>query len=119
MVMVQVLGSHLSVVATLLRGNYDAKLDWPFEGDIRVELLNWKVDKSHHSNTILFNRYNDPDGTSTSRVTEQKTATGLIRAQFISHTALVPTENTEYLLEVAGQSSQCWGNPPVDGHNQH
>ena len=93
------IGSHLSVVATLLRGNYDAKLDWPFEGDIRVELLNWKVDKSHHSNTILFNRYNDPDGTSTSRVTEQKTATGLIRAQFISHTALVPTENTEYLLD--------------------
>ena len=34
------------------RGEYDNELEWPFEGDIRVELLNWRADKNHHSDTI-------------------------------------------------------------------
>ena len=70
-------GSHLSVYAQLMRGEYDNELEWPFEGDIRVELLNWRADKNHHSDTIDFNRYTDPDGTYTSRVTDRETATGL------------------------------------------
>ena len=45
-------GSHLSVYAQLMRGEYDNELEWPFEGDIRVELLNWRADKNHHSHTI-------------------------------------------------------------------
>ena len=40
-----------------MRGEYDNELEWPFEGDIRVELLNWRADKNHHSDTISFNRY--------------------------------------------------------------
>ena len=61
-------GSHLSVYARLMRGEYDNELEWPFEGDIRVELLNWREDKNYHSYTINFNRYKDLDGTSTSRL---------------------------------------------------
>ena len=45
-------GTHLSVYAQLMRGEYDNELEWPFEGDIRVELLNWRADKNHHSYTI-------------------------------------------------------------------
>ena len=30
-------GSHLSVSAQLMRGEYDNDLDWPFEGDIRLQ----------------------------------------------------------------------------------
>ena len=49
-------GSHLSVYTTLMRGEYDNEiLEWPFRGDIRVELLNWRADKNHHSDTITFN----------------------------------------------------------------
>ena len=88
-------GTHLSVYAQLMRGEYDNKLEWPFEGDIRVELLNWRADKNHHSYTCYFNRYDD--GTSTYRLTNQETATGLGISQFISHTDLAPTTNTEYL----------------------
>ena len=47
-------GTHLSVYAQLMRGEYDNELEWPFEGDIRVELLNWRADKNHHSDTIPF-----------------------------------------------------------------
>ena len=92
-------GSHISVYAALMRGEYDNELEWPFKGDIRVELLNWKEDKNHHSSTIPFNRYTDLDSTHSYRVTEQETATGFGYHQFISHTDLAPTTNTEYLRD--------------------
>ena len=88
--------SYLSVYAALMRGEYDDELEWPFEGDIRVELLNWRADKNHHSDIILFNKYNDK---STSRVTNEKTGRDVGRPQFISHTDLAPTTNTEYLRD--------------------
>ena len=92
-------GTHLSVFAQLMRGEYDNELEWPFEGDIRVELLNWRADKNHHSYTFQLNRYTDPDHKSTYRVTDQDTATGYGNPRFISHTDLAPTTNTEYLRD--------------------
>ena len=93
-------GSHLSVYAQLMRGEYDNELEWPFEGDIRVELLNWRADKNlHHSGRIDFNRYSDPDGKRSSRVTNKETANSFGKPQFISHTDLTPTTNTEYLRD--------------------
>ena len=92
-------GSHLSIAAQLMRGEYDDDLEWPFEGDIRIELLNWRADKNHHSHTIHFNRYTDPDSTHSSRVTDQEAGTGLGEPQFISHTDLASTTNTEYLRD--------------------
>ena len=89
-------GSYLSVYAQLMRGEYDNKLAWPFEGDIRVELLNWRQEKDHHSYTIWFNRYNVKYS---SRVIKQETAICFGSPQFISHTDLAPTTNTEYLLD--------------------
>ena len=91
--------SHLSVYAQLMRGEYDNELEWPLEGDVRVELLNWREDKNHCSLVIDFNRYSDYDGICTSRLTDQETATGLGEPQFISLTDLVSTTNTEYLCD--------------------
>ena len=94
--------SYVSVYAALMRGEYDEELEWPFEGDIRVEIVNWKEDKNHYAKTIAFNRYYDLDGKITSRVTciitDQDTETGTGFFQFISHTALAPTATTNYLL---------------------
>ena len=87
-------GTHISVGGIVMRGEYDNELEWPFEGDIRVELLNWRTDKNHHSDTIHFNRYSIQYS---SRVFDQETATGIGKPQFISHTDLAPTTNTEYL----------------------
>ena len=92
-------GSHLSVYAQLMRGEYDNELEWPFEGDLRVELLNWREDKNHHSYLIHFNKYNNPDGKYSSLLTDQETATGYGAPQFISLTDLVSTTNTEYLCD--------------------
>ena len=84
-------GSHLSVYAQLMRGEYDNELEWPFEGEIRVELLNWREDKNHHSHIINF--------TCTSRLTDQETAPSLGEPHFISLTDLASTTNTEYLRD--------------------
>ena len=89
-------GTHLSVYGQLMRGKYDNELEWPFEGDIRVELLNWRADKNHHSYTCCFNRYSSKYS---SRVADQETGIGFGEHQFISHTDLAPTTNTEYLRD--------------------
>ena len=92
-------GSHLSVYAVLMRGDYDSELEWPFEGDIRVELLNWRAENNHNQylHNFPFNRHSSPKGKSTSHVINRETAIGIGSPQFISHTDLAPTTNTEYL----------------------
>ena len=88
--------SHLSIDSQLVRGKFDNELEWPFEGDIRVELLNWREDKNHHSKTIEYTKLIDPKF---SRVTTHfKTATSIGDDHFISHTDLVSTK-TEYLCD--------------------
>ena len=79
-----------------MRGEYDNELEWPFEGDIRVELLNWRADKNHHSYTCCFNRYSDAEILLVSLIKRLQLVTGI---QFISHTDLAPTTNTEYLRD--------------------
>ena len=93
-------GSHLSVYAQLMGGEYDDELEWPFVGDMRVELLNWREDKNHYSYIIPFNRSTDPDGKYTSRVTDRDNRVSIGRPNVISHADLASsTTNTEYLCE--------------------
>ena len=42
-------GTHVSMGATLMRGEHDQHLPWPFTCDIIFELLNWRKDDKHHS----------------------------------------------------------------------
>ena len=91
---------HISLYASLLKGDNDASLDWPFCGDVVVELLNWRQDANHHSHTISFHervhikdsgRVLVGDGTSSSRGTDS----------FISHDSLAHSHstNTKYLQD--------------------
>ena len=92
-------GSYLSVYAQLMKGEYDNNLKWPFEGDIRVEIINWKEDKNHHSDTICFNRYNHTVSRWNSyRLSIRKTATSFGHPQYMSHSELEPTIDTNYFL---------------------
>ncbi len=45
-------GSHVSVFAPIVKGRYDAELNWPFSGTVTFTLLNQLEDKNHHSKTI-------------------------------------------------------------------
>ena len=62
--------THVSVCVTIIIGEYDSELNWPFEGDIIVELINWRVDKNHLSHTIVFDDHTDPKFSS--RVTDSR-----------------------------------------------
>ena len=44
--------THLSVYVTILRGEYDDKLQWPFKGVIVVEMYNWILKKWTYSMSI-------------------------------------------------------------------
>ena len=96
-------GTHISISVFLMRGDYDNILQWPFEGDIVVELLNWKEDNHHQrGNTIDFSKCSDPDGSRTSRVTKEEYApVSRSNNRFVSHSSLVfdPDTNTEYLQD--------------------
>ena len=95
--------THISIFANLMRGDYDNNLQWPFEGDIVFDLLNWREDSHHcHGDTIHLNKHKDPDGSISNRVTDGEHASkalGIIL--FISHSSLLynPDTNTEYLQD--------------------
>ena len=89
----------VSVYTHLMRGEYDCDLEWPFEGDISVQICNWREDKNHHLRIINLNKNTDEDGTSTFRLIDKETAIGHGSPDFIMHTDLTYniTTNTEYL----------------------
>ena len=96
-------GTHISIYARLMKGDHDNNLQWPFEGDIVIEILNWRENNSHYcGDTIRLNRYNDSDGSITSRVTKGEYVPKLWgNICFISHSSLLynPDKNTEYLQD--------------------
>ena len=100
-------GSHLSVHAEPAREEYD---DEPFEGDIQIELLNWKdthtEDKNHHSVILCFNRLShtvhrvtsqDNSTSSTVQFIASSTCSGQ-PDKFLSHANLAPTTKAKYLV---------------------
>ena len=48
-------GSHVSVFACFLPGEYDDFLQWPFEGDVIIDVLNWREDRHHFRKAITLN----------------------------------------------------------------
>ena len=47
---------YLSCGLALLPGEYDDALEWPFKGEVTVELLNQKEDKDHRKTTFNYNK---------------------------------------------------------------
>ena len=91
---------HISLCARLLKGENDATLDWPFCGDVVVELLNWRQDDNHHSYTISFHERVPSDYSGRVLVggmASRSRGTG----SFISHDSLAHNHstNTEYLQD--------------------
>ena len=85
-------GTHVSVFAPVLKGNYDAQLKWPFIGKVTFTLLNQLEDKNHHQHTMeLTAEHNVQAG--------EPAARG--KTQFIPHSALDydVVKNTQYLKD--------------------
>ena len=41
-------GTHITVAVYLMKGEFDDQLEWPFRGDITIQLLNQQGDKKGH-----------------------------------------------------------------------
>ena len=82
---------YVSVRLTLVAGEYDDQLEWPFVSDMVLELLNWREDSAHYEKTFSFN--------SVDKVTEDAGGEEIEDDKFISYSLLDfdPEWNTEYL----------------------
>ena len=91
-------GTHVSVYVYLMRGEFDDFLEWPFRGNIIVQLLNQLADKEHHSITISFTD-KTPDQVA-GRVTTGERGElgwGWGKPTFISHKELYKANGAKYL----------------------
>ena len=81
-------GTHVSVSACIMRGEYDQHLQWPFKGTVIIELLNWKKDKRHHQNSLCYEAQ---------QVTDGIYGMSLCLPNFISHISLYKSNLSEYI----------------------
>jgi TNF receptor-associated factor 4 len=87
-----------------MSGDYDDILEWPFHGEVTVELLNQLEDRHHHKEYFNFSE-------STMKKSKQRvigtsrSATGVGKHQFIPHSQLffkpspIPFHNSQYLKD--------------------
>ena len=89
-------GTHVGVTVFLMKGEHDESLQWPFNSEITIQLLNWREDKEHVEKTV--DHYNAPIEDRT-KLTQQGTASGWGEPDFISHSDLEynPNYNTEFI----------------------
>ena len=92
-------GTHVSCGICLLPGEYDDKLEWPFQGEVTIELLNQLEDMNHVKGTIHYNE-------STSEKCKQIVVAGTRSKgwgapRFIPHSELEynPITNCQYLKD--------------------
>ena len=91
-------GTHVSVGACLMRGDFDDGLKWPFQGDVTIVMLNQLEDINHTTHTIRFS--DTMDNKVIGRVTGREKAQKVKgNSTFIPHSDLNynPTKNCQYL----------------------
>ena len=83
-------GTHVTVYACMVEGEYDDQLKWPFVGTIIITLLNQLEDKNHRSSTMNLTTEKD-----------MQAGSGRGYDKFISHSELNydPVYNTQYLKD--------------------
>ena len=80
-------GTHLSVFVCLMRGEFDDQLEWPFQGNITVKLVNQEEDRDHMIR-ILCSR--NAGGRCERVMTRERINNGWGIDQFLSHAELQP-----------------------------
>ena len=91
-------GTHVSVFAYLMRGEFDDHLKWPFQGYITVTMLNQLEDNNHTAKNIKFTDVTEAKYIG--RVTDgERALSGWGKPKFIAHTDLDynPAMNCQYL----------------------
>ena len=84
-------GTHISMYVSIMEGDNDDNLNWPFVGTVKFELLNQLEDKNHHQMTLPL------DEEDNARTNDE--CWGL--PEFISHSELScnPVKKIQYLKD--------------------
>ena len=92
-------GTHISLGVCLMKGENDQYLQWPFKGDISIQMLNWREDNQHKEKIIPFN--DSDDIKYRSKVIEGERGLGLDYLEFIRIADLEydPKKNCAYLQD--------------------
>ena len=92
-------GTHVSVYVHLMKGENDASLQWPFNGDVYFKLLNQHPSPGELDVASKVSFY--PGNAAASRVLdeEKEAGTGRGYAKFVPHAALAPDSNKVYLKD--------------------
>ena len=77
--------THMSCYICFMPGGYDDTLEWPFRGEITIELLNQEEDENHIKRTIRYTK-NHKHG---QRVTDRMIGDGYGVHNFIPHEELL------------------------------
>ena len=79
-------GKHISVFCYLMRGKFDDRLRWPFQGHITVQLINHLEDKEHYTATLDFS--NADSDLANRVVTRERARNGKGTIKFLPHSEL-------------------------------
>ena len=92
-------GSHISLTTYLAKGENDERLKWPFQGTVKIFLLNWRGQHGHRDGTTCFDGRAHIDGLSKRVQGKDRASHGKGYSQFVAHKELCfnPSKNTEYL----------------------
>ena len=92
-------GTHVSVGVTMMKGEYDDLLTFPFRGVFTVEIINWLQDEHHIRHTISITDDFDSDHRAGGRVTTDYALLSSYLVNMLPHSSLPynPTTNTQYL----------------------
>ena len=91
-------GTHVSVYASLMKGENDNHLPWPFTGRVTFELLNQLEDNHHYSKEITF----PPDNKASQQVKNDEISSNALGLPgYVFHSALGFNEekNRQYLKD--------------------
>lgn len=96
-------GTHVSVYVSLMRGEYDGQLQWPFRGNVTIHFLNQVLpgdaEEPDYTDVLPFNH--DTPWRYTSRVVEDEYPDDVYGFDmFCSHADLVPAYLSDDCLRV-------------------
>ena len=74
-------GTYLTPAICLMSGQYDATLEWPFKGEVTIELLNQLEDAEHKKCIIYFDEFSPK--ASRSRVVQKQYGLGWATCRFV------------------------------------
>ena len=95
-------GTHVSIYGYLMKGDYDAELNWPFTADVVVDILNWRGDHNHHRVILPFNESCTSNEARARVHNNQLAKYGLGNPKAIEVTTLFPTHtssDSQYLYK--------------------